>query len=225
MRKAALWAQRLFFVIGIALLAYVAAEWFHSRQKQAEGSRELDQILSNRPLTRSAAPPHETSLPDGSLVGRLEIPSLRLSAIVFQGTGNHVLSEGVGHLDGSAIPGEPGNIVLAAHRDSYFRPLRNINPGDLIQVTTPSGIRTYKVDWTKIVAPTEVSVENPTPKPSLTLITCYPFYYVGHAPKRFIVRADEITTEQASKQQEVRKTDSAESAPDPRFTYVFKASQ
>jgi len=225
MRNAALRAQRVFFVVGIALLIYVGAEWLHSRQEQAEGNRELDRILSNTPVASSTAPLHDSSLPDGSLVGRLEIPGLRVSTIVFQGTGNHVLSEGVGHLDGSAMPGQPGNMVLAAHRDSYFRPLRNINKGDLIQVTTPSGIRTYKVDWTKIVAPTEISVENPTPKPSLTLITCYPFYYVGNAPKRFIVRAEEIIAEQASKQKGVRKTDSAEPASDPKLTYVFKASQ
>ena len=119
----------------------------------------------------------------------MEIPKLHLSAVVFQGTDSSVLDDGVGHLEGSALPGQNGNVVLAAHRDTFFRSLRNIKRGDLITVTTPSGIRQYSVDSTEVVSPTDISVAYPTPKPTLTLITCYPFYYVGHAPKRFIVRA------------------------------------
>jgi len=178
------WLQRVLFTIGFVLLGFCGAAWLPSRNQQAAGNRELDRILSQK------APAHaRTSIPEGGLVGRVEIPKLHLSAVVFQGTDDKVLDRGVGHLDGSALPGEQGNVVLAAHRDTFFRSLRNIHHGDAITVTTPSGPRQYEVDSTEVVDPTETSVAGPTPQPTLTLITCYPFYFVGHAPKRFIVRA------------------------------------
>jgi LPXTG-site transpeptidase (sortase) family protein len=95
---------------------------------------------------------------------------------------------------GTALPGQSGNVVLAGHRDSFFRDLRNIKAGDIIQVTTEAGQHAYQVQSTRIVNPTEVSVMAPTKDPSLTLITCYPFYYVGNAPKRFIIRAEDEET-------------------------------
>jgi len=82
-----------------------------------------------------------------------------------------------------------GNVALAAHRDTFFRPLKNVRQGDRIRMTTPDGIFTYVVRDTRIVAPTDVSVLEPTPEDTLTLITCYPFTYIGTAPKRFVVRA------------------------------------
>ncbi len=121
----------------------------------------------------------------------MEIPKLHLSAVVFQGADSPVLAHGIGHVDGTALPGQPGNVVLAAHRDTFFRGLRNIQKGDMVMVTTESGPRYYEVDSTEVVNPTQISVLAPTAKPTLTLITCYPFYYIGHAPKRFIVRASE----------------------------------
>jgi sortase A len=121
----------------------------------------------------------------------VEIPELRLSAIVFQGAGDPELSEGVGHVDQSALPGQKGNVVLAAHRDSFFRGLRKISRGDTIRITTEDGSHSYFVQSTEIVKPTDVAVMAPTPDNEVTLITCYPFYFVGHAPKRFIVHAVE----------------------------------
>jgi sortase A len=95
----------------------------------------------------------------------------------------------VGHIPGTALPGEDGNIVLAAHRDTFFRPLRNIQKGDEIALTTLSGAYRYRVESIQIVGPDDVGVLSPTKQPTLTLVTCYPFYFVGSAPKRFIVRA------------------------------------
>ena len=181
------WTQRLLFAAGLVILGYCGAAWINSRLRQAEGNRELDRVLTHE----APIPAPEINIPDGGLIGRVEIPKLHLSAIVFQGSDSSVLDHGVGHVDSTALPGQSGNVVLAAHRDTFFRPLRNIRKGDLVTLTTESGPRNYRVSSTEVVKPTETSVLNPTANPTLTLITCYPFYYVGHAPRRFIVRATE----------------------------------
>ena len=180
-------AEYVLLSAGLAILGYCGAELLNSHIQQARGARELDQLRRNPPAAASA------SIADGSLVGQVEIPKLHLSAVVFQGTSDGILARGVGHLDASAFPGQAGNVVLAAHRDTFFRGLRNIRKGDLVQVTTPYGVRTYAVDSTGVVKPTETGVMASTATPTLTLITCYPFYYVGHAPKRFIVRASPVS--------------------------------
>jgi sortase A len=100
----------------------------------------------------------------------------------------------VGHIPGTALPGEDGNIVLAAHRDTFFRPLRNIQKGDEIALTTWNGAFRYRVESIQVVGPDDVGVLQPTSLPTLTLVTCYPFYFVGSAPKRFIVRAGLIAS-------------------------------
>src|SRR5665213_1377720 len=184
-RGIAVWIERFLFAAGLIILGYCGTSWLNSRFQQAQGNRELDRLLS----ARSSLSVPSVPIADGGLIGRVEIPRLHLSAIVFQGTKMSVLNHGVGHVDGSSLPGQPGNVVLAAHRDTFFRSLRDIRQGDVITVTTESGNRTYTVESTEVVDPAAISVMDPTLKPTLTLITCYPFYYVGHAPKRFIVRA------------------------------------
>jgi sortase A len=179
------WLQRVLFVAGFLILGYCGADWLDSRLRQAEGNRELDRVLNEK-----AVPTPEAAIPDGGLIGRVEIPKLHLSAVVFQGADSSVLHHGVGHVAGSALPGQPGNAVLAAHRDTFFRGLRNIRKGDTVTVTTQSGPHSYRVSSTQVVNPTETGVLARTVEPTLTLITCYPFYYVGHAPKRFIVHAE-----------------------------------
>jgi len=184
--------QHCLWVIGFLVLGYCGMSWMTARFHQSIGNSELDRLLTKRtpgvqhPSQRLSAPPH------GGLVGRVEIPRLRLSAVIFEGTDEPVLSQGVGHLTGSALPGPAGNVVLAGHRDSFFRALRNIRKGDTVEVTTTQGSRSYTIETTRIIEPTEVSVLEPTRAPTLTLVTCYPFYYVGHAPERFIVRGVEI---------------------------------
>jgi sortase A len=122
-------------------------------------------------------------------VGRLEIPRLHLSVMVMEGDDDATLARAVGHVPGTALPWETGNAVMAGHRDTFFRPLKNLRSGDEIRMTTPRGTFNYRVVRTEIIDPDDVSVLAPMPNRSLTLVTCYPFAYVGPAPQRFIVQA------------------------------------
>jgi sortase A len=126
---------------------------------------------------------------EGDAIGVLRIPRLELKTVVVQGESPKVLRRAVGHLLETALPGEPGNVALAGHRDGFFRPLRNIQVGDAITIGTPDGEFDYEVESTQVVWPSDVQVLQPTGQNTLTLVTCFPFYYVGAAPKRFIVRA------------------------------------
>jgi LPXTG-site transpeptidase (sortase) family protein len=128
-------------------------------------------------------------VPVGSPIGRLNIPSIDLSVMVLNGTDEWVLSQGVGRIEGTALPGKSGNLGIAGHRDRHFRVLRKIREGDQITLTTTQGEFRYSVANTEIVNPADTRVLRPSSQPSLTLVTCYPFYYVGNAPKRFIVKA------------------------------------
>ena len=122
-------------------------------------------------------------------LGVLHIPRLKVVAPVLPGTDDWTLNRGVGHIDDTALPGSTGNIGIAAHRDSYFRALKDIVNGDVITIETVRGADAYRVERIWIVDPEDVSVIDPTEAPSVTLVTCYPFYFIGPAPRRFIVRA------------------------------------
>jgi sortase A len=119
----------------------------------------------------------------------LRIPKIRLEVPVLPGTDDRTLDRAVGHIDGTAKPGTSGNLGIAGHRDGFFRGLKDIAPGDTIELDTFQGKETYRVERTWVVGPEDVSVLDPTPTRALTLVTCFPFYYVGSAPQRFIVRA------------------------------------
>jgi LPXTG-site transpeptidase (sortase) family protein len=123
------------------------------------------------------------------LIGRLEIPRLNVSVMVMEGDDDATLARAVGHLRETALPWEPGNAVIAGHRDTFFRPLENVREGDEIRMTTTRGTFDYRVIRTDIVEPDDLSALAPTPIRSLTLLTCYPFVYVGSAPQRFIIHA------------------------------------
>ena len=127
-----------------------------------------------------------------SVIGRLEIPRLNLSVMVREGADEGTLSRAVGHIPGTALPGKMGNVGLAGHRDTFFRALRNIREDDAIEFETTHGAYRYVVKSTKIVTPRDVSVLAASGGENLTLVTCYPFYYVGPAPDRFIVRAERV---------------------------------
>src|SRR5215470_3011885 len=116
----------------------------------------------------------------------LRIPRLQLEAPVLEGTDEFTLNRGVGRIVGTSRPGQGGNVGIAGHRDGFFRPLKDISTGDLIELVTTSGTDVYAVDRVRITSPDDVSVLRPKAKPSLTLVTCYPFYFVGRAPKRYI---------------------------------------
>jgi sortase A len=130
---------------------------------------------------------------NGGVIGEIEVPRLKLKAIVVQGDSENLLRRAVGHLPGTALPGQAGNVGLAGHRDGLFRPLRDVRPGDLITLRTQDREFQYQVQWTAVVPPTAVRVLQPTSEPALTLITCFPFHYVGAAPERFVVRAGKVS--------------------------------
>jgi sortase A len=142
------------------------------------------------PRLNPPAPPQR--LQRGALVGRLEVPRLGLTVMVKEGSDEEILAEAVGHLPSSPLPGTPGNVAVAGHRDTFFRPLKNLRLHDRILFTTLRGTFEYEVESEKIVRPTDVSVLRASAEPTLTLVTCYPFYYVGSAPKRFIARARQV---------------------------------
>jgi len=130
-------------------------------------------------LTEPAPPP----------LAVLRIPKIRLEVAVLHGTDDVTLNRAVGHIDDTALPGTDGNSGIAGHRDGFFRGLKDIGPEDAIELETLRGKEVYRVERTWVVDPEDVSVLDPTPTRSLTLVTCYPFYHVGPAPQRYIVRA------------------------------------
>jgi sortase A len=186
-----LWTQRMLFAGAILLLGYCAFvavdTWIFQRQENAA----LERFVPPGPAASISVLPAIIG-PDG-LIGRMDIPHVELSVVVLEGTGGKILRRAVGHIGGTALPGHPGNVGIAGHRDTFFRPLRNIQPDDLITLTTPRGEYRYRVVSTTIVSPDNVAVLNSDGNEVLTLVTCYPFYYVGPAPDRFIVRATRIT--------------------------------
>lgn len=125
----------------------------------------------------------------GELHGRLTIPTRKITASIREGVDPNVLDVAAGHLPGTALPGEPGNSAIAAHRDQLFSGLSTVAEGDLIHIDTPSGRFTYEITELSVVDPDDLSVLAPRGSPTLTLITCYPFTYVGPAPQRFVVHA------------------------------------
>lgn len=189
------WLERVLMVlafVGLGYYAYVSAE---TLLYQAVENRELDAILNSRRTVESRAintsARKRVSRPKpGSTIGRIEIPRLRVSAVIRTGTDARTLRLAVGHIPGTAFPGEDGNVGLAGHRDTFFRRLRDIQTEDEIRVATPEGVYRYRVERTHVVDPEDVWVLDASRRPSLTLVTCYPFSYVGSAPQRFIVRAE-----------------------------------
>jgi len=209
--------ERALWWAGALMLGWCG--WTLARASAYQGyeSWSLDRLRAGRSATvvgylksragggdaeRVAAPPAPASAGStaalaprpGDLVGRLDIPRLHLSAIVLEGDDDRTLKLGVGHVPGTSLPGGPGNVALAAHRDSYFRPLRGIREADEIEMTTPDRSYRYRVESVRIVDPGAVEVLRDSAAPSLTLVTCYPFGWVGNAPKRFIVRASRVDT-------------------------------
>lgn len=153
--------------------------------------RERPRATPEAPGSKPPEPlsPSGKSPASAEFVGRLQIPNLRLTAMVREGADARTLRLAVGHIPGTPMPGARGNVGLAGHRDTFFRALRNIQIDDRIEFQTGDQLFHYQVRSTRIVSPRDVSVLASTGSDSLTLVTCYPFYYVGSAPKRFIVRA------------------------------------
>ena len=178
--RLSVWFHRLLIGIGISCLVVTGISLVRAASFQETASRSLELQLSDK---TNATTPFE------GLVGRLEIPRLNLSVIVMEGDDEATLARAAGHVRGTAFPWDAGNAVIAAHRDSFFRPLKDLRKGDEIRMTTVRGTFDYRVTRTEVVKPENVSVMAPTPERALTLVTCYPFFYVGNAPERFVVYA------------------------------------
>ena len=186
MKSVMRWTRRLLIACAISLLAYCGFVLIDARIFQQEEDSELQ-----RPMTPPGVPIYPVSTK--GLIGRLEIPRLGLSAIVMEGTSTSTLRRALGHIAGTALPGQTGNVGVSGHRDTFFRPLRNIEPNDVITLSTTRGEYRYRVLSTRIVDPSDTAVLDPNEKETLTLVTCFPFYFVGPAPKRYIVRAERIS--------------------------------
>jgi sortase A len=180
------WTRRALVACAVSLLGYAGFVLIDARHFQAEEDRQLDRL---RPASLAIVPPAVS----GGLMGRIGIPRLGLSVIVMEGTSSKTLRRAAGHIAGTSLPGQPGNIGISGHRDTFFRPLRHIERNDLITLTTVSGGEyRYRVLSTSVVGPDDVAVLEPGANEILTLVTCYPFYFVGPAPNRFIVRAERV---------------------------------
>ncbi|MBZ5636875.1 MAG: class D sortase [Acidobacteriia bacterium] len=191
------WAQHALFAGAILMLGYCGFVLVDTWIFQNQESAALDWFVPERPVTLPASLPTlpesvPAIAPDG-LIGRIEIVRLGVSVVVVEGTSKRAFRRAVGHIAGTALPGQPGNVGIAGHRDTFFRSLRNIQPDDIITLTTLRGEYRYRVVSTKVVSPDNVAVLDPDESQILTLVTCYPFYFVGSAPDRFIVRAERVT--------------------------------
>ena len=193
--------KNLLFYLGCVLitggalaLACYACIQFGIYRTQRAASRFIDEQKAREarlyghtpvlPHTLVIIPPHP-----GGPIGRMDIPRLHLSAVILEGTAPKTLRVAAGHINGTALPGTAGNTCIAGHRDTLFRPLREVQPQDAIIITTTYGTFRYMVDMVEIVSPRDVRVLRPTTDQELTLITCYPFTYLGPAPKRLAVHA------------------------------------
>jgi LPXTG-site transpeptidase (sortase) family protein len=196
-------ARLILLAVGIVCVGFYCEAWLYRTAFQFYENWQFDHQRVEQPRPhpqkRTALP---ASLPDpdrgvskspalgsGWIVGRISIPRLDVSAIVEEGVDEATLSRAVGHIPGTALPGERGNIGIAGHRDTFFTKLKDLQPHDRIDFTTHSGRYHYVVDSLTVVDPSDVSVLRATGGQVLTIVTCFPFHYIGSAPRRFIVHA------------------------------------
>ena len=177
-------ASYFFLALGILALCYAGYIVLDADSYQAYEQSKFE----NASPGQTPSPP----LVEGGVIGEIQVRRLHLKAIVVQGSSHTILRRAVGHIPETALPGEPGNVALAGHRDTFFRPLRNIRLGDAITFKTNDGAFQYVVESTAVVAASEVGVLASSDGRTLTLITCFPFDYIGSAPSRFVVHAREL---------------------------------
>jgi sortase A len=172
-------SESLLWILGVTLLAcYFGASSWGEHQRR-------DGLASFAEVQETAA--HEAAHDD--VIAVLRIPGVQLEIPVYQGTSENVLRRGAGLVEGTAFPGSSGNVGIAAHRDTHFRVLKDVAIGDLIELATLDQTRMYRITALEVVDPDDVHVLDDIGEPVLTLVTCYPFYFVGNAPRRYIVRA------------------------------------
>lgn len=205
------WIRYAFLIVGILALGYCAfvlldtelyqayETWrFQNARKDVKQSSSIEQpsLSPQPPVVADADRVRLARLgmagPEGSTVGRIEIGTLGLAAMILEGVDQRTLRRAVGHIPGTALPGEQGNVAIAGHRDTFFRSLRDIRQDAEITLTTLHGSYRYRVESTRVVEPKAIEVLADTGDAILTLVTCYPFDFIGPAPKRFIVRAHKV---------------------------------
>jgi len=187
-RRLLRWSQRLLFITGTLALGYVGFTLLDARLYQVSAKRSLESQIYREQEHHEPQP--KPAVKTGDVLGRVDIPRLGISVAVLQGTSSRMLRLGAGHIEGTPLPGETGNSGIAGHRDTFFRELKDIRRNDEIQLQTATGLFRYQVDWVKVVEPNDTTVLEPSTLGStLTLVTCYPFYFVGSAPNRLVVRA------------------------------------
>ena len=199
------WLLGVLLGSGLLLLALGSKTYFESRGFQLAESKKFEAGLREAAHDRSEAAPSNAAFvrppPSdppkhatrrGDVLGRIDIPRLGITAIVAESSDVKTLRRAVGHITSTALPGNPGNCALAGHRDTFFRGLGGVRVNDVIRVVTLQRTYTYQVEWCAVVEPRRVDVLDSTATRSLTLITCYPFVFVGHAPQRFVVRARQV---------------------------------
>jgi sortase A len=169
------WLERAFLIIGVALGIWCAVVLVEARR------------VASIPIPEgvvTVAPPAQ-----GDWVARLTVPSVGLSATILEGSDDGTLARGAGHIEYTPLPGQPGNVGIAGHRDTTFRAVRRVQIGDVLEVTTSKRVYRYVTTKTFVVEPEDVYVLDPGDRPMLTLVTCYPFEFIGHAPHRYIIQA------------------------------------
>jgi LPXTG-site transpeptidase (sortase) family protein len=172
------WLPLSLIIAGAALLIYVSAQYGTMYREQKRLAEEWQQ-------QNQAIQPNSSPVSDG--LTRLVIPKIHLDVVVVEGTSRHQLLVGPGHIENTAAPGNAGNAVITGHRDTFFRHIFELNKGDIVELQRNGGIYQYEVTGRKVVDPSDVSVIQPTKDAQLTLITCYPTYYIGPAPERLVV--------------------------------------
>jgi sortase A len=200
-------------LIAVMAIAYCTWGFVDARLYQTLEERRFEALFEQRLAELSAPPvspapqaPQTPRAPEASpapqrpplvlrnseIIGRIEIPRLGLAAMVAEGTDSRTLRRAVGHVPGTALPGQRGNVALAGHRDAFFRGLGQVRPGDEVRLRTEAGVYVYQVGFSRIVGPEQTDVLDASGAPTLTLITCYPFGWIGPAPQRFIVSARQV---------------------------------
>lgn len=183
------------FIVSFILLGYLLVVFLDSRIYERQADIELRPQVAAAHASGIKVASNSSVFPkDGEIVGRIRIRRLQVSVPVLEGTSARVLRLGTGHVPGTAALGGTGNAIIVGHRDTFFRSLQGMRGGDIIEINTASHSSVYKVEWTAIVSPGDTGVLETTETSTLTLVTCYPFYFIGAAPERFVVRAHRIST-------------------------------
>ena len=203
------WVEKLLLVVGLLLICIYVAAWLHGTISSRVALWQFENAQTAKAASVSQESPHRDDDPDESLwapqrikankeslaskfdppLAVLEIPKVHLAVPVFEGTDDLTLNRGAGRIGGTAHPGEAGNVGIAGHRDGFFRVLKDIQMGDIVELRSTNRTFHYRVSKIEIVTPEDTRVLTPTSDSELTLVTCYPFYFVGSAPQRFIVHA------------------------------------